>query len=40
VPDRSQYQLVLGDPKSPFGISQLDIVLPECFGIRLVQVAP
>ena len=38
MPDGADLQLVLGDPKRPFGIDQLDVAFPDDGRIGLVQV--
>ena len=40
VPDRADLQFVLGDPKRPFRLGQLDVTFPQRGRIGLVQVRP
>jgi hypothetical protein len=36
MPDRSNHQLVFGDPEGPLGIRQLDVMLPQRGRVAVV----
>ena len=39
MPDRPQNEFVLRDAKCPFGVRQLDVMFPQRFRTRVIQVA-